>query len=57
MLADPKAFVATIDLMVDLHQSLRSGQSVARALAAAFPDLDYSNPDAIAARAFVTFGG
>lgn len=48
--------LATIDLMVDVHRGLIAGKTVAAALAAAFPELDYSDPEAIAARAFVTFG-
>ncbi|NND03307.1 MAG: CHAT domain-containing protein [Acidimicrobiia bacterium] len=48
--------LATIDLMVDVHQRLREGVEVSAALAAALPPLDYSDPDSIAARAFVTFG-
>ena len=48
--------LATIDLMVEVHRRLRDGVEVSAALAAALPPLDYTDPDAIAARAFVTFG-
>jgi CHAT domain-containing protein len=49
--------LATIDLMVGVHEKLAAGDHLAAALAAALPALDYEDPDAVAARAFVTFGG
>ncbi len=48
--------LTTIDLMVGVHERLRIGDSVPAALAGAFPALDYDDPEAVACRAFVTFG-
>jgi len=48
--------LATIELMVRVHTELRSGFDIAGALTRSFPDLDYSDPDSVAARGFVTFG-
>lgn len=48
--------LATIDLMVKVHQGLVAGKTVSASLSEALPPLDYTDPVAIAARAFVTFG-
>ena len=47
---------STIDLMERLHRGIAAGVPVSRALADALPPLDFDDPAAIAARAFVTFG-
>jgi len=49
--------LATIDLMVAVHENLAAGDPLPVALAAALPALSYEDPDAVAARSFVTFGG
>lgn len=49
--------LATIELMVAVHENLAAGDHAATALSRALPELNYEDPDAVAARAFVTFGG